>query len=318
MTLPRMLTGIIPATPTPMKEDGSTDPGRAKAVIGHLVESGVDGVFVCGTTGEFASLTLKEHIEMAEAFRAATPKHIAFIVHIGRSSVAEACEVARAAKRMGADAVGALPPYYFKVNDAKTLTAVCEPMAQAAGGLPFYYYHIPSLTGANVAMRDFLETALPRIPNLAGVKYTHENLMDVLACINDFGDRAQTLFGRDEMFLGGLATGSVAAVGSTFNYMAPVYKRITEAFERGDMETARRWQARSVEVIRLFGRYGGAAVTKAFMKFVGVDCGPNRLPLMRHTATELENFRREVEATGFFAWRSGVEPDVPSACARTA
>ncbi len=301
------LRGIIPATPTPMTEDGSIFPDYVPTLMNHLVSQKVQGIFACGTTGEFASLTVNEQIRMLEAFRDATPSGISLIAHVGRGSVAEACEVSKAAARMQVDRVSIAPPHYYKIGDARMLTEICARVAESADGLPFYYYHIPALSGTSVMMRDFVPLAIKAIPNFKGVKFTNENLMDFMSCVDEFGECAEMIYGRDEMLLAGIATGADAAIGSTFNYMAPVYAQIMQSFQNGDHVSARRWQARAVSVIRLFSRYGGSAVTKAMMKIVGVDCGPNRQPLRNHAKEERTALKNDLEKTGFFEWRNGNE-----------
>src|SRR5262249_38649408 len=145
--------------------------------------------------------------------------------------------------------------------------------------LPFYYYHMPAMTGADLPMHDFLKVASRRIPNLAGIKFTHENLMDYTRCLNLDDARFAILFGRDEILLAALAMGATGAVGSTYNYMPDVYLRLIESFNRGDMESARRFQSLAVEIIAVMSRRGGLPAAKAMMKMIGLDCGPVRAPL---------------------------------------
>jgi N-acetylneuraminate lyase len=115
------------------------------------------------------------------------------------------------------------------------------------------------------------------------------------------------LFGRDEMLLSGLASGAPGAVGSTYNFAAPLYRKVMTAFERGDVKEARRLQGLAVEMVRVILRYRGHAGLKAVMALLGMACGPNRLPIVALTAEERENLRLELEAIGFFHWGIGKE-----------
>jgi len=175
----------------------------------------------------------------------------------------------------------------------------CAQIASGAPGLPFYYYHMPAMTGADLPMHDFLKAAGPHIPNLAGIKFTHENLMDYSRCLNFEEGRYNILFGRDEILLAALAMGATGAVGSTYNYMAPLYHRVMEAFNAGDLETARKFQTQAIQIITVMNRRGGLAAGKAMMKMIGFDCGPVRAPLQNLSPEALESLARELKAAGF-------------------
>jgi N-acetylneuraminate lyase len=173
-------------------------------------------------------------------------------------------------------------------------------VAGAAPSLPFFYYHLPSMTGVDIFVAPFLEAAAERIPNLAGAKFTHENLADFLRCVRLDGGRYTMLFGRDEMLLAGLALGAPGAVGSTYNLMAPVFLRMIAAFEAGDLEAARAEQAKATEAIVAMLPYGGVPAFKAAMKLIGLDLGPVRPPLRPLDEDQTESLRCDLEAVGFF------------------
>ncbi len=163
-----------------------------------------------------------------------------------------------------------------------------------SAGHAFFYYHIPVLNGVDMPMIDLLKAVDGLIPNFAGVKYTHEDLMDFLACRNYRQGRYDMLWGRDETMVPALAAGAKGAVGSTFNYLAPLYRRLIDAFRRNDLESARVLQQTSIDFIRLLGKYGGIATGKAYMKIVGLDCGGFRLPVKNMDAAQFDAFRAEV------------------------
>jgi len=175
----------------------------------------------------------------------------------------------------------------------------CAPVAAAAPSLPFYYYHIPVMTGVHLPMLDFLRAAAKRIPNLAGIKFTDENLMSYVQCLNFDEGRYNILFGRDEILLAALALGATGAVGSTYNYMAPIYHRVMEAFNAGDLDAARQWQMASIQIIAVMARHGGLPAGKAMMKIQGLDCGPVRPPLRNLTPEQYASLQHDLTAVGF-------------------
>jgi N-acetylneuraminate lyase len=178
-------------------------------------------------------------------------------------------------------------------------------IAQSVPEMPFYYYHIPVLTGVGFAMYDLLKAIDGRVPNFAGIKYTHEDFMDFQSCLNFQDGKYDMLWGRDENMLSALAIGARGAVGSTFNYAAPLYHRLMEAFEKNQMDLAAGLQQQSIDMIRLLGKYGGISVGKSYMKLVGMDCGEFRLPVRNMTPGQFTAFCADVAALDFDSFKSG-------------
>jgi len=96
--------------------------------------------------------------------------------------------------------------------------------------------------------------------------------------------------------------GAAGAVGSTYNFAAPLYHRVMAAFSRGDLTEARCWQGRAIQMIRVVLKYHGFSGQKAVMRMIGLDCGPTRLPLTPLRPAEVDDLRRDLEAIGFFEW----------------
>ena len=115
-------------------------------------------------------------------------------------------------------------------------------------------------------------------------------------------NRTRRVFGRDEMLLSGLGAGARGAIGTTYNFAAPLYRRLIDAFEQGASDQARQHQARAVEMIRLLLGRGGLPAFKAVMGLVGQDCGPCRLPMVGLTAGQTARLRTDLEAIGLFDW----------------
>jgi N-acetylneuraminate lyase len=294
------LQGLIAAPHTPFSPQGEL----AEAVIPRqaalLMHNGVSGAFICGTTGEGSSLTQAERRRVAEAWRAAADERLKVIVHVGHLCGAESADLARHAEQIGADAIAAIAPSFFRPPSVHELVAWCASVASAAPRTPFFYYHMPAMTGVNVSVAEFIPEAEKRIPTFAGIKFTHEDLMDYGQSVALARDKYRMLFGRDEVLLSALALGADGAVGSTYNYAAPLYLRLIESFRAGRLDDARADQARSRAFIALLGPYGGFAAGKAIMKLIGVDCGPVRLPLRAMDDSTERALRAALDKVGFF------------------
>lgn len=275
----KKIEGLIAAVFTPFHEDGSLNKDMIPALVNKLVNEGVQGIFVCGSNGEGPNMTTAERMEVAEAFIQAVNKRMLVIVHVGHSSIAEAKQLAAHAAAHGADAFASVAAFYFKPMHVQNLAACMAEIAAAAPALPFYYYHIPHLTGVGMDMIEFLTIAEPLIPNLAGLKYTATTIYEYQSCLNAFNGKFDILYGLDELLLPALAVGARAAIGSTYTFAAPLYHRVMEAFDKGDLVAARQHQAFMVEVIRVMLRYPPIPAQKAIMKMLGWNLGPARLPL---------------------------------------
>ncbi len=296
------LRGLVAATYTPFKPDRTLDLAAVPPLVERLVAEGIDGLYVCGSTGEGVSLSTPERKQVTEAFIAAAADRVPVIVQVGHNSLAEACDLAAHAAAAGADATSAMPPSYFKPGSVAMLVECCAEIAAAAPGLPFYYYHIPVMTGVGLSMVDFLRHAAERIPNLAGLKYTAATIHEYQECVALDGGRFDVLYGFDELLLPALAVGAAGAVGSTFNIAAPLYRRVIECFTRGDIEAARDSQLKAVQMITTIGRHPFHPAMKAILGWLGTPVGACRPPLPDVSPGDQAALRAALEAIGYFKW----------------
>jgi N-acetylneuraminate lyase len=251
--------------------------------------NGLSGVFICGTTGESSALTMDEKKQLFKKWSEYRTPDFKVIAFLGGTSVKECSELAQYASECNLDAVSITAPYYFKPANVKALAFFCQEVASAVPDMPFFYYHIPVFTGVNFPMINFLEIADELIPNLAGIKYTYENMMDYQLCLNFKNKKYNILWGRDEMLLPALSIGAVSAVGSTYGYMTPVYLKVIELFNESKPEEAAQMQLQAIRFIQLLDKFGGGC-GKAYMKSIGFDLGKHRLPVMNLTDDQYAEF----------------------------
>lgn len=302
------LKGLIAAPFTPMQADGSLNLDLIPDYYQFLKQNGVNGAFICGSTGEGVSLTISEKKQVAEAWASCAKDDQNFTIMplLGGTCIADCIELAKHAQQIGLDAVSFTSPFYFKPANVEMLAECIIAIAETVPEMPFYYYHIPVLTGVGLPMFDLLKVLDGRLPNFAGIKYTHEDFMDFQSCLNFQNGKYDMLWGRDENMLSALAVGAKGAVGSTFNYAAPLYHELIEAFEQNNMGKAGALQQKSIDMIRLLGKYGGISVGKAYMKVVGLDCGTFRLPVKNMSDAQFQSFQSDVAVLDFDSFKSGL------------
>lgn len=288
------LTGLIAAPHTPFNTDSSVNYPVIDQIAEHLIEQGVNGVYICGTTGEGIQCSVGERKQIAERWVAASHGKLSITLHTGALSIADSLELSRHAETLDIFATSVIGPCFFKPGSVEDLVEYCRIVAAAAPSKGFYYYH-SGMSGLNLDMEKFLLEASDSIPNLSGIKFNSGDMYEFQRCLRVNNGQFDIPFGVDEFFPAGLACGSVGAVGSTFNYAAPLYHRLIDSFNRGDHQDVAVCMDKVITIIRVLVQYGGVAAGKLAMQLHGIDVGDPRRPLRPMTAGQkkdaLEKFR---------------------------
>lgn len=294
------INGLIAAPFTPFHKDGKIHLEIIPAYVDRLVSDGLKGIFVCGSNGEGPNMTIEERMLVASAFKKATKGRIKLWVHVGHTSIEESRKLAIHAQEIGADAVSSVAAFYFKPTSVDNLVAAMSEIAEVVPQMPFYYYHIPHLTGVGMDMIEFLRQSESRIPNLAGIKYTATTLWEYQLCLNYASRKFDILFGLDEMLLPALSVGARGAIGSTYTFAAPLYNHIYNAFMKGDLEGARTNMLYMVEMIKVLLGFPPIPAQKSIMKRIGLDLGPCRQPLTTLSKDDEQSLYTKLDALRFF------------------
>lgn len=298
----KKIKGLINAPFTPFYKNGEVNYEPIYKYAKMLVNNGLSGVFINGSSGEGYLLTTKERMLLAEKWMEVSPKEFKVMVHVGSTVVKDSIKLARHAQKIGAYAVGVMAPPFPKIGRIEELVAYCEEIAKEAPDLPFYFYHIPALSGVFLPMLPFLKAVDGRIPNFAGIKYTFESLYEYNQCMLYKNGKFDLLHGQDETILPSLVMGGAkGGIGGTTNYNGRELLGIIKEWENGNMEAAREKQNFSQQVINVIVNYRGNIVGgKRIMKLIGLDLGKNRTPFQNMTDEEELAMKKELEAIGFF------------------
>jgi N-acetylneuraminate lyase len=304
------ITGLVAAPYTPMNKDGSINYSIVEPYKKLLISNGVAGVFVNGTSGEGISLTIEERKKLAELWVKDTPKEFKVLIHVGHNSLAESKGLAKHAQEIGAFGIGSIGSIFFRAANAEGLVDYCAKIAAAAPDLPFYHYHIPSITKIDISMYDFLKIADEKIPNMGGIKFTFEALMDYELCLRFKNKKYNCLFGRDEMFYPAYVMGARGAIGSTYNFAAPLYHNLVKAVEEKDLEKALSLQLKSIDLIQAMIKSGSfISGSKAILTMLGVKLGCVRYPLLNLTDEKIAILKDDLTELGFFEEGFGNKPN---------
>ncbi|MHA1681000.1 MAG: dihydrodipicolinate synthase family protein [Promethearchaeota archaeon] len=299
----KRLKGLVSAPFSPLNVDGSIN----REVIGPYAEflnnNGVIGVFVNGTSGEGFSLTTKERMLIAEKWMENAPPGFKVMIHVGHTSIEATKEMAKHAQDIGAHAFGSMAPIFFKPGSVKRLVEHCAIEAAAAPDIPYYFYHIPIMSGVDFPMISYLAIADQEIPNLGGIKYSKPEPADFKECLSYKEGKYEIMYGQDQSLLSALILGAKSAIGSTYNYATPLYHRIIKAFDAGDHAKANELQLKSIKMIHSIFKIGDfLAACNVIMRWLGIDLGPVRSPLKNFNDNQEKKLKEVLEDLGFFEY----------------
>jgi N-acetylneuraminate lyase len=299
------IEGLVAAPFSPLHTNGTINLNVIPKYAQFLIQNKVQGVFVNGTSGEGLSLTTEERKAVLAAWVKTTPKTFKVIAQIGHPSIEDSKALAVHAQEIGAYAVGSLAPIFFKPGSVEDLVAHCALEAAAAPKLPYYFYHIPQLTGVDFPMIDFLRLADVKIPNFAGIKYSKFELSDYRLCLDFKNGKYDIPFCQDETFVAAMSLGAKGSIGSTYNYDAPITLGIMKAFNEGRMKDAADLQLKAIQIVKCLVRTGCYfAGAKELMRMVGIDLGCVRSPLKNPDPEKFAIMKSELEKIDYAQFAS--------------
>ena len=279
---PEKLKGILPALMTAFKDDAdrSLDCGKIKKHCANLADSGVNGLYVGGSSGEMVLMSVAERKALLEAvMEAVEGRNMTVIAHVGTMSTVDTLDLARHAESVGADALSSVTPLYYKYSVREVMYYYQRIAAETA--LPVIIYNIPALTGLTLNKDQLGE--LLSIPNVGGMKFTASDFFQLERLRTDFPDK---IFynGSDEMLLSGLAAGADGGIGTTYNFMPEKIVRIYNEFKAGNFTEALKVQSEANRIIERILKHGVLPSSKYLMKLRGMEYGSCREPFMPLTA----------------------------------
>ncbi|MBN2861177.1 MAG: dihydrodipicolinate synthase family protein [Sphaerochaetaceae bacterium] len=272
------IRGVIPAMFTTFDESENLDLDRAHILVEHLLESGVDGLYITGSTGEGFLMDDGERKAFAEAVVRIVNGRTPVIVHVGAIGTKRSVELARHAKDIGADAISSVPPFYYQYGDDEIYgyyRDICE-----AADLPMIIYNI-SLAGM---MSTSLVQRIASIDQVCGLKFTGTQHHEMAQLKQILGPDFMIYSGCDEMATQGLLSGADGIIGSFYNLIPDTFREIFSLCQKGDYGKAFEIQKIASRFILHLVKYGHFGVMKQLMNETGVDVGVVRRPFVHPDA----------------------------------
>jgi 4-hydroxy-tetrahydrodipicolinate synthase len=292
------LRGVIVPLITPFKDDLSVDfAGVATLVDYYIEEAGCDGLVPCGTTGESATLSHKEHAEVIGAVIKQTRGRVPVIASAGSNSTKEAVELTRVAAELGADATLQVCPYYNKPTQAglfNHFAAIAE-----ASSLPVVIYNIPGRTGRNIEPKTIIRM-WEQIPSVVGLKDCSCDMHQTMEIYRGTDPATFKIYsGEDIMTLSLLAHGGAGAIAAVAHVVGREVKQMCEAVWSGMPADARDIHYRLMDVVDALFLEPNPTPVKQAVEWLGLPAGPLRPPLERMTPAGQEVLRAAMISGGW-------------------
>jgi N-acetylneuraminate lyase len=286
--------GAWPALLTPATEDGGVHEAVLRDLTDYLIDKGIGGLYLCGSTGEGVFMSVEERKQVTEVVMDQAQDRVPIIVHVGCVATRHSIALARHARERGVDGVASiLPP--FRRSPEETILHY-ERIAATAFDLPFY----PYLFGGETDALSLMQELLDRIPNIGGAKYTGSDMYELGALV-DLKDDGWTIFsGMDQQCVFAAMSGSPANIGSTLNVMPGLYRALRSAYEQGGLARANGLQRRVNRVTRVLQQFGFMGALFEATRYLGFDCGRPRLPHAPFPPDRRDAFHRALDAVDFF------------------
>jgi N-acetylneuraminate lyase len=286
--------GLLAALLTPYNKSGKVNYRELKKLVRHLINRGIDGFYVGGSTAETFLLSQEERKECLRAVLEENNGEKLVVAHVGHISTDFARDLAADAKKQSADAVSAISPFYFKFSFDEIKQYYFDIID--ACQMPLFIYNFPDFSGFTFTPERL--KALRKNKLVAGVKFTNSNFYD-LERMKSENPGLAIWNGYDEMLLSGLAAGADGGIGSTYCCILPLIRGIYDNFLKGDIATARSYQKKANDIIALIAKYGVFRSIKAILGFEGFDMGPCRKPFAEIESAGVKELKAMYDSKNF-------------------
>ena len=292
-----IFTGAGVAIVTPMHPDGSINYDKLGELIDWQIDAGTDSIVICGTTGESACMTDNEHVDCIAYAVKRTAGRVPVIAGAGSNDTSYACELSREAKKLGADALLQVTPYYNKTSQ-RGLVAHFTAIADATD-LPVILYNVPSRTGVNLLPATC--RILSEHPRIAALKAASGNISQIAETRALCGDELVVYSGNDDQIVPILSLGGKGVISVLSNVMPKETHDICARFFAGDVAGSAKLQLELLPLIHALFSDVNPIPAKEAMNQMGLAVGECRLPLVPMADGPLESLKAAMQQAGLLA-----------------
>ena len=292
-----VFVGAATALITPMHADGAVDLAGVRRLVSQQIESGIDALVVCGTTGECATLSRKEHLQIIAAAVEEGAGRVPVIAGTGSNDTAFSVQTSKEAAAIGADALLSVTPYYNKTTQEGLFRHFTHIAEQAQ--LPMIVYNVPSRTGMDLSVETCVRLAAH--PLMAGIKEASGNMAKAARIIAECGEALPLYSGNDDLTLPVLAAGGKGVISVLSNLIPGEVSALCKTALAGDFAACREKYLSGLSLIKLLFDEVNPIPVKAAMAMMGLPSGPCRLPLVACSAGLQKKLRKELAKLNLIA-----------------
>lgn len=290
----RVFEGIIPPLVTPFNKDGSVDEKALRAVIRYVLEGGVHGVFIAGSTGEAYALEEKERLRAFEVALDEVNGRVPVFAGTAQITTEGTIRLTKAAESLGVDAVSIVTPFFITPNDEELYTHYYS--IATSTRLPVILYNNPDRTRVTISVSVIKR--LSELENVCGIKDSSGDMTYVAEIIRNTDPEFSFFCGKDTIIYSTLVTGGKGAVPASGNVAPALIVNLYNAVKRGDLSAARAFQFQLAPLRNAFSLGSFPVVLKEALNLIGIPVGTTRLPIQPLTEEKRKALKKILEEMG--------------------
>lgn len=295
----KKMYGVNTPLSCPMTKDGEVDYESLKRLCNYLIEKGIHGLYPNGSTGEMAYLTIEERKKVLECVIETNQGRVQVFSMVGANTTRDTIELAQHAEHVGADGIGVVTPYYFKLDEEELFQYFVDVASSVSKDFSVYLYGIPQLAVNDITV-GLAERIAAACPNVVGIKYSYPDMPRLLKFMDVRGGDFSVLAGPDDLFYALIASGGDGTISGNSNVIPEHYVAIYDAYKAGNYELAARIQAKVNRMIPYISGPNNMSRYKVGLKHRGIIAdAAMRRPCREITEAEEKEYLAAIEALDY-------------------
>ena len=292
----KKLNGIVVPIVTPLSANDEVDVASLESLTEYCIQSGLQAIYPCGTTGEMMYLTVEERKIVAETVIKRTAGRVPVYVHVGAWNLKDTVELAKHAVEAGADGIAVVTPSFFKISEDGLVDFFVSVAKSVPEDFPVYLYAIPQYAMNDISVAVAQRSA-EQCPNIVGIKYSYPDMTRIQQLMRIKDGQFSVLAGPDQLLTAVMAMGGDGVVSGSSQVIPEYYEAVWEALKQGDYPLAARRQQLTNRLNEALCSVNNIAAYKAVLWKQGIiKTRKTRKPLEEYTDAQLDSLLKELDA----------------------
>lgn len=295
----KKLSGIVTPVVTPLSAKDHIDTESLERLVDHCIDSGLQALYPCGTTGEMMYLSARERKQVAETVINKTAGRVPVYVHVGGWNLEQTVELASHACDAGADGIAIVTPAFFRISEDGLVNYFVSVAGKLPSDFPVYLYAIPQCAVNDISV-NVAERAARVCPNIVGIKYSYPDMTRIQQMMTVREGRFSVLAGPDQLLTAVMAMGGDGVVSGSSQVIPKYYEDTLDAIRSGNYYEAAHRQQKTNLLNEELCRINNIAAYKAVLKKQGIlSTAKTRKPLEEFSESQTEELFSNLEKLGY-------------------